>query len=46
MSDAQEDRPAAYAFATAALIMPQAQLFDLVEVDFDLLASAVNLDGL
>jgi hypothetical protein len=45
LGDAQKDRPAAYTFTTASLIMPQAQLFDLVEVDFNWLPSTLGLYG-
>jgi hypothetical protein len=43
LGDAQEDRLAAYTFTTASWILPQAQLFDLVEVDFNLLPSTIGL---
>src|SRR5215510_7168093 len=39
MRDTQEQGPAAYALPRAALIVAQAQLFDFVEVDFNLAAT-------
>src|SRR5262249_49901059 len=46
MSEAQEQGPAAYALARAALIVPQPQFFDFIEVDFNLAATRIGMDGL
>jgi hypothetical protein len=42
----QEQGPAPPALARASVIVPQPQLFDFVEVDFNLEAACVGMDGL
>jgi len=46
MGDAQKERPAAHALSRAPLIVPQAQFFDFIEVDFDLAAARIGADCL
>ena len=43
--DTQEQRPAAHALARAPVIVAQPQLFDFVEVNFNLKAARIGLDG-
>src|SRR5581483_1038608 len=45
MGDTQEQRPAAYALARATLIVTQPQLFVTIEVDFNLKAPQIAMDG-
>src|SRR5262249_50091213 len=42
----QEQRPAPDALRALALVVPQAQLFDFIEVDFDLVPTVVGIDRL
>src|SRR5713101_1359580 len=46
LGDTQEQRPAPDALARAALIVAQAQFFDLIEVDFYLAAAGIGVDHL
>jgi hypothetical protein len=46
MSETQEQGPATHALARASLIVSQSQLFNFVEVDFNLEATRVGMDGL
>ena len=42
---AEKERPATHALTTAPHVMAQAQFFDFIEVDLDLLATHVSLHG-
>ena len=46
MRHTQKQRPTAYALARAALIVAQPQFFDLIEVNFNLAAPRIRVDGL
>ena len=46
MGDTQKERPATDTVARATLIVPQAQFFDFLAVDFDLAAARVGADCL
>jgi hypothetical protein len=46
MGHTQEERPAPYALPGAALVVPEPQLFDLIEVDLNWKAAALGLHGL
>lgn len=46
MRDTQKQRPAADAAPRTPVILPQPQLFDFVEVEFDLEAPGVGVDRL
>ena len=45
MRNTQKQRPPADALARAALVVSQAQCFDLIEVDFDLEAPRIGMAG-
>jgi len=46
MGYTQEERPAPHSLARAALIVPKPQLFDLIDIDFNLEAACIGEDCL
>jgi hypothetical protein len=45
MGNTQKERLAAHALPRATLIVAQAQLLDFIEIDFDLEAARISMDG-